>query len=1033
MTIGPYQRHLHEFPNGNLGPAITLDFHANGTYQSGVLNNANCILTFLPPRVHSTIWLEFIQDATGGRTVTFPVAVIGPSPAINLAANASTIIEMLWNGVNYQFTSPSAIGFINVSAGSTSNNLPAVIFSNSNGLSFGLSGSVITGSYTAPSIGINISAGTTSSNLSSIVFSNSNNLSFGLSGSTITGSIPQISSLSATGVLSISSNGNTISIGVPAQLVNISAGTISNNLTNFVFSNSNGLSFGLSGSTVTGSVAAAVGQTNQTIGLYGLGNTTQNSSTTLDARTLSFNGLGGNTVGYSNGSIQISGVTTAGLISRINVSAGTTSNNLSAITFSNSNGMSFGLNGSTITGSYTIPSTAGLLSAVNISAGTTSSNISNFVFSNSNGVSFGLSGSTITGSVSAAAQTLGFYAIGNTTQNSSTTLDGRTLSFNALGAMTMGYSNGSIQASAPTLSSLSATGIISISSNGSTISIGAPIQSINVSAGTTSNNLTNFVLSNSNGISFGLSGSTLTASVAAAGQTNQTIGLYALGNTTQNSSTTLDARTLSFNGLGNITVGYSNGSIQISGSGAGSVKFSAGTTSNNLTAITFSNSNNVSFGLNGSTITASAAVGSVNISAGTTSNNLTNFVFSNSNGMSFGLNGSTITGSVAAQTANIAVPSAGTQTATSGTVVYSNSNNITFGMSGSSRITASYNFSISGGTSSNFGNGITFTNSNNMSFTNNAGVIAAKAAPKTSEVVNDSTVPGTTGADALNNLLIEFPFGQASLSSTSITINTGYIGTLILLTGIGVTITVPTLSASGINVGSRFSFMLYGPIVYMASIVASGGVTLHLPTVFPGGFGTRFDFECIAVNEWVVTYKQAAGDTDGIINTSNVSGILLTAALNSLKNIILGFQSVAVITATTPTNWDYVALPNYGWYGRGLGGAIWGVIPSLPEGSTLLGVSILLRPNNSHIALPTVVPRFRVYASSVALGVTLIISQSDTSPNFTAYNLPHTISGTVSAPNGVTAGAAFTWELIDESGTGSFNLLNIINIEIQLG
>src|SRR5271154_5397324 len=39
------------------------------------------------------------------------------------------------------------------------------------------------------------------------------------------------------------------------------------------------------------------------------------------------------------------------------------------------------------------------------------------------------------------------------------------------------------------------------------------------------------------------------------------------------------------------------------------INMSAGTTSNNLSAITFSNSNNVSFGLNGSTMTASIAIG----------------------------------------------------------------------------------------------------------------------------------------------------------------------------------------------------------------------------------------------------------------------------------------------------------------------------------------------------------------------------------------------------------------------------------------
>jgi hypothetical protein len=85
----------------------------------------------------------------------------------------------------------------------------------------------------------------------------------------------------------------------------------------------------------------------------------------------------------------------------------------------------------------------------------------------------------------------------------------------------------------------------------------------------------------------------------------------------------------------------------------------------------------------------------VNISAGTTSGNMSAFVFSNSNNVSFGLNGSTLTATVnvpsqTVQTQNIVVPSAGTQTATSGTIVFSNSNGMSFGMSLSSVITASY-------------------------------------------------------------------------------------------------------------------------------------------------------------------------------------------------------------------------------------------------------------------------------------------------------------------------------------------------------
>jgi hypothetical protein len=48
-----------------------------------------------------------------------------------------------------------------------------------------------------------------------------------------------------------------------------------------------------------------------------------------------------------------------------------------------------------------VPAGGGGLTNINVSAGTTSQNLSNIVFSNLNGVSFGLNGSTITGSVNA--------------------------------------------------------------------------------------------------------------------------------------------------------------------------------------------------------------------------------------------------------------------------------------------------------------------------------------------------------------------------------------------------------------------------------------------------------------------------------------------------------------------------------------------------------------------------------------------------------------------------------------------------------
>jgi hypothetical protein len=162
---------------------------------------------------------------------------------------------------------------------------------------------------------INVSAGTTSNNLSAVVFSNSNNVSFGLNGSTVTASATVASTQAS---------------------INVSAGTTSNNVSAITFSNGSNVSFGLNGSVVTASVATS--------------------------------------------------------LTNINVSAGTTSNNLSAVTFANSNGVSFGLNGSVVTASVTPPTAA----SINISAGTTSNNLTAVTFANSNGISFGINASTVT-------------------------------------------------------------------------------------------------------------------------------------------------------------------------------------------------------------------------------------------------------------------------------------------------------------------------------------------------------------------------------------------------------------------------------------------------------------------------------------------------------------------------------------------------------------------------------------------------------------------------------------------------------------
>lgn len=121
-----------------------------------------------------------------------------------------------------------------IEAGTQSVDAGTVIFADSNGLSFAMSGSSqITASMDALR---SVVAGGGTVTGPGVTFSNSNGVSFGISGAGVI-----TASVAAAGGVAISADGSSVS-----------AGTV-------VFSNSNGVSFGMSGSTMTASVAAAGG------------------------------------------------------------------------------------------------------------------------------------------------------------------------------------------------------------------------------------------------------------------------------------------------------------------------------------------------------------------------------------------------------------------------------------------------------------------------------------------------------------------------------------------------------------------------------------------------------------------------------------------------------------------------------------------------------------------------------------------------------------------------------------------------------
>jgi trimeric autotransporter adhesin len=288
------------------------------------------------------------------------------------------------------------------------------------------------------------------------------------------------------------------------------------------------LSQSINGSTATITVSAA-NQTNQSLGLYASSQTTgQSSSSTVDARSLSIVGAGNISVGMSGGSLVVSGNSAA---------AGT----LSGYAVSNT---TLGTSG-TIAGNALSFEGAG-----NVSVGV------------SNG-SVVISGATVAGATNLSA-----YAVSNTTLSTSATLGLSNLSIEGAGGVSVGVSNGSLVISSPQNSTITQGNMVTISTNGQTVTIDA-FANILSASGNTSGTLTTFssgtmVLAGGANITLSQSSNTITISGAAGGG-GGTLSMFAVSNTTQSTSGSVAATALSFNGAGNVSVGVSAGSVVISG------------------------------------------------------------------------------------------------------------------------------------------------------------------------------------------------------------------------------------------------------------------------------------------------------------------------------------------------------------------------------------------------------------------------------------------------------------------------------------
>jgi hypothetical protein len=550
-------------------------------------------------------------------------------------------------------------------ANGSSVNAQTIAFSNANGMSLGVStaanGATVTGSYTVPT-------------QTAFVLSNSNGVSFGTNGSTVTATVAtnymasnQSSNFAATGFTTTTVAGSVVAgtldtaglkLAVPAFL------TTTPTQTAFVFSNSNGVSFGTNGSTVTATVATnyqsqgaylttarasndglglATAQTNVTwtansaglsinaAGYAGTGFSGTNASATLNSNGLQLSvaapggGGGGFTGGVSTGGNTLgnTGTQTGQVVfvggNNVTLSVATAAGGAQTITISGANagGAQTGISG--------------------IIAGTQTQTVGTLSFADGNGISFGLSNSSIlTASYTVPTVPTSYVSQVNGSSGAVSFGVGSSLSSSVNGSsVTWGL------ASNITTALQSAGAYLTTAAQSSASNVSQVIAATNNTGGGTATLTGGVSFSNANGLTF----------YTSAG--NAVVGSYTVPTQSQQP----------------MAASGSNGS------------FTANT-------LSFSNANGVSFGTSaGSAITASYTVPTV-----TQYFSATNTTFNGANisgSMTLNTNGMQLSMSVAAGGGAAVTASASNGSFTVGTLAFSNANNVTFGTSAGSIITAS--------------------------------------------------------------------------------------------------------------------------------------------------------------------------------------------------------------------------------------------------------------------------------------------------------------------------------------------------------
>lgn len=627
---------------------------------------------------------------------------MGTAPTTGLYVGSNSYVTNITDGVNIKGNAGAGIAF---QAGTDILSAGTVLFSNSPTVTFGLAGSILTASAAGGSGGGNVSIQGSTGNIS---FGNANGMTFGGNASTITASytVPSVSqfqlsadmsnyqttgnylttamlsnagsnfvglnsALTANGV-SATINSSGVSLNFPAFLTTaqpvgayLTTAMQSNAGSDFVNTSQSSLfqATSLMSNYQSANAGYLTSQSNQAFSASGSSSTFQ---------TLQFGNSNGVSFSISNGSLVGSVATNyqsqgaylttamqsnAATISNIKLSAGTLSSNRSDMTFSNANGVSFGLetNG-VITAS--VAAAGGAQTGISgLSAGTTQMTSGTASFANGGGVSFGINGNTLTATVRTDYQSSGNYLTTAMASNASTNFAGigsaitnGTMTFGT-GGLSLNLSNHLTTARASTdaiglNTALTANGVTwTVNSSGLSLNIPAFLTTAMQSASSSNfagvgSAITNGTMTfGTGGLSLNLSNHLTTAMASNAG--SNFVGLNS-ALTANGVSASINSSGISLNFPAFLTTAMaSNQSTNFAGLG-----FTSASTAGTNIAATLG-TNGLSMGIpNYVTAAAGGGITNINVSAGTTSQNLSNFVFANSNNVSFGLSGSTITASI---------------------------------------------------------------------------------------------------------------------------------------------------------------------------------------------------------------------------------------------------------------------------------------------------------------------------------------------------------------------------------------------------